>query len=188
MKKYYYLSIAVLSVIFITGISLVFAQSWVPPAGPPTGNNAVPSINVSDLTQTKAGNLWAAHLSAESDVYANQSILAPGTIESTDNTKILTIDSNAGGQFEWREAGPWAAGGGNEIGGYEIVIGNQGNSDTPSIAYCSPGKKILGGGCSLEGWDPHYGYGFPEESETSYSCTTSFGNTLRAYAICVSGI
>jgi hypothetical protein len=186
MKKYYYLSIATLSVIFITGVSLVFAQSWEAPAGPPPGNNTSPAINVSDLTQTKAGNLWAAHLSAESDVYAGQSILAPNIIESTDNTRILTIDST-GGEFKWREAGPWAIEGLIIPGGYERIIAPPGN---PSIANCSPAKKVVGGGCWPAGDNPDvifYGTGFPN-TETSYQCYNPELYDIVAYAICMSGI
>jgi hypothetical protein len=186
MKKYYYLSIATLSVIFITGVSLVFAQSWEAPAGPPPVNNTSPAINVSDLTQTKAGNLWAANLLSEGDVYVNQSVVAPNTIETAVNTKILTFNS-VSSWLEWREAGPWAAGNiGSVPGGYERIIAPPGN---PSIANCSPAKKVVGGGCGPE--DDHNdfnsGYGYPD-TDQSYWCNNPDNIPVVAYAICMSGI
>jgi hypothetical protein len=193
MKKYYYLSIAVLSVIFITGISLVFAQSWEAPTQDPPFGNAVAPINTSDVSQTKEGILWAVDLFTSGTVYADQAIFAPNTIESTDNTKILTIDSTGGG-FEWREAGPWAAGGGSSsFGNYERVEGPVALGSVGSIATCSPGNKVIGGGCEATwGGDPHlmFGYNYPD-TDTSFSCSNLGDGAdadIQAFAICVSGI
>jgi hypothetical protein len=187
MKKYYYLSLIVLSVIFITGVSLVFAQSWQPPDGPPPGNNAEPPVNVSNLSQTKAGNLWAGHLLALGDLYADQSVVAPNTVQSTANTRILTINQ-ASGEFQWREAGSWTGGGGGAIGGYEIITGPSGN---PSQANCTAGKKVIGGGCSWGAGggqnDDSTGHGYPN-TNSSYWCNNPLGLAVRAYAICVSGL
>jgi hypothetical protein len=187
MKKYYYLSIATLSVIFITGVSLVFAQSWEAPTETPPGGNAAAPINTSDVSQTKDGFLWAEDLLTFGDVYTDQSILAPNIIESTDNTRILTINPTDG-EFEWREAGPWAAPGISAPGGYEIVTGPTENAWVGSTASCSAGNKVIGGGCELVPSDEFtLGYGYPD-TDQSYFCVNSIGNQIRAHAICMSGL
>jgi hypothetical protein len=195
MKKYYHLSIITLSVIFVTGISLALAQSWEAPEGPPPGNNTLPSINVGDLTQTKLGNLWAVHLLSDGDVYAHGSVVAPNTEMSNTNTRILTIappdDDSSPGEFRWREAGSWAGGtGGATVGGYERIQGLSTTHPTPSIAQCSIGKKIIGGGCGPGGSpsDFNFGYGYPNTDDPDnhhYWCNNPAGDPVVAYAICI---
>jgi hypothetical protein len=194
-KKYYYLGIIVLTVIFVTGISIVFAQSWQPPAGPPPGNNAQPPINTASDSQTKGGPLWANPLGSVGGLHVNGTVEFPGLIESLTNTRILTAINNPGfpdhGELRWREAGSWAGGGGGgTVAGYERVQGPSTSYGTPSVANCTAGKKVIGGGCgpgaSGQPLGEFVGYGYPN-SDTSYSCHNNYSD-VRAWAICVSGL
>jgi hypothetical protein len=192
MKKHYYLGITILSVIFITGISLVFAQSWKAPAQPPPSGNASAPINTSDVSQTKEGNLWAEDLFTFGAVYADQDIFAVDTPESTTNLEILTIspfESFRPGEFKRREAGPWASP--FPLSGYERVMGPEAPSDIGSTATCSEDKKVIGGGCdfeSIDGNKRYWGWGYPNTEGSFFCISQEEISTIRAYAICASGL
>lgn len=93
-------------------------------------------------------------------------------IMARNNGAVATLTLNANG-------GDIACGGSLDIG-WEIIT--SGPSVAPK-ATCSPGKKILGGGCFSNTVDQIYN-SWPRDGGTAWECYTGTGTQVTAYAIC----
>ena len=94
-------------------------------------------------------------------------------IMARNNGQVATLTLNANG-------GDIVCGGAIDIG-YEIRVSDRGVTD-PVTVTCSPGKKVLGGGCLSNSLD-QLEFSFPDNNGTAWTCYAD-GWTVTAYAIC----
>lgn len=186
-----------IKVIIIAAIAVpvvIIAATWTGPSGSPPGGNADAPINVGPATQVKYGNLavnvfrsfYDAYLATDSGnvgigtMSPGAKLEVAGQMKITGGSpgagKVLTSDAN--GLASWQTL---SGSGGGGISGYEIKTSS---SDT---VYCSPGKKVLGGGCNPFCTGPmicgNVAASYPL-GQNGWKCNVGGSGVNKTYAIC----